>query len=202
MSDPELRPKGTRWVPEFADTISESANILLRRVNDILELAKLENTELDLNIVPFSLSTLVDGIAPQVGALARQAGLAFTVNVPPSLPEICGDAHRVEQILLNLLSNAIRYNREGGMVSLSAARHRSGVEIQVADTGTGIPKKSGERIFEPFYRVPSSPAVHSSSGLGLALAKRLTQAQGGTIGFKSQPGVGTTFSVVLPIASG
>ncbi len=201
MSDPELRPKGTRWVPEFADTISESAKILLRRVNDILELAKLENTELELNILPFSLSALVDGIRPQVGALARQAGLTLTMAVPSDLPEVLGDPHRVEQILLNLLSNAIKYNRPDGTVSVTATRARSGVEIRIIDSGVGIPKKSGERIFEPFYRVPASAAVHSSSGLGLALAKRLTEAQGGTITFKSQVGVGTTFLLVLPVAT-
>lgn len=198
MTDPHLRPGGKAWVSEFGDTISEAANSLLHRVDDILELAKLESTEFELHVAPFDLAALVSRIEPQVAALARQSDLTFSASVPSGLPALHADERRVEQILLNLLSNAIKYNRAGGSVTLEAAPDRGGVVLRVSDTGVGIERKNAKRVFEPFYRVAGAPTRHSSSGLGLALAKRLAEAQGGSISFTSKPGVGTTFSVVLP----
>jgi signal transduction histidine kinase len=200
MADPALRPKGARWPVEFAETISDSAHILLRRVNDILELAKLQATDLDLEVAPFDLRTLVERIRSQVGALARQADLTFTVDVASDVDRVLADEQRVEQVLLNLLSNAVKYNRPQGRVELIARAHDDGVEILVVDSGAGIAPDVGDRVFEPFYQVKSdaSPARWSSSGLGLAVAKRLVEAQNGTIGYTSVQGEGTTFSLVLP----
>lgn len=200
MGDKELRPRGTVWLGEFADTITESAQILLRRVNDILELAQLDSTGFDLEVSPFALGGLVDRVAPQVAALARQSGLRLVIEVPNDLPLVDGDERRVEQILLNVLSNAIKYNRPDGSVTLTASAADDGVEIRVHDTGVGIPPDSAARVFEPFYRVEGSKDDHASSGLGLALAKRLTEAQSGSIRFTSEVGVGTTFFIHLPTA--
>ena len=144
---------------------------------------------------------LVARLTPQVAALASRSELTFDARVPADLPLVNGDGHRVEQILLNLLSNAIKYNRPGGSVTLSARATGGGIEISVVDTGIGIARSNAQRVFEPFYRADSTPTKHSSSGLGLALAKRLVEGQGGTIGFTSKPGAGTTFRVVLPAAS-
>lgn len=200
MADPQLRPTGKAWVNEFGETITEAATSLLHRVDDILELAKLESTEFELHVQPFDLAALVERLQPQVAALARQAGLVFTAEIPAGLPPVQGDEQRVAQILLNLLSNAVRYNREGGSVTLTAATEKAGVVISVADTGVGIASADAKRIFEPFYRANGSVAKRSASGLGLALAKRLTEAQGGTIAFTSKVGTGTTFRVALPVA--
>jgi signal transduction histidine kinase len=201
MADAEHRPKGTKWLGEFSSTITDSAQILLGRVNDILELASLEHTELELDLRPLEFAKVVERIQPQVAALARQAGVDFSAEVPANLPRVCGDERRVEQVLMNLLSNAVKYNRDGGSVTMTAAASDGFVDLTVADTGVGIPSDIGDRVFEPFYRVEATPVRLASSGLGLALSKRLVEAQGGTIAFTSTPGEGSTFTVRLPAVS-
>jgi signal transduction histidine kinase len=205
MADPTLRPKGRAWPTEFAATITESAQLLLGRVNDILELAKLESTELALDLRPTAAGDAVDGVSGQVSALARRAGLTLDIAVADGLPLILADRDRVEQILLNLLSNAVKYNSDAGIVSLTVRAVAEGVQISVSDTGHGVPPEIGERIFEPFYQVregtDATPPRLSSSGLGLAVTKRLVEAHHGTISFESVLGHGTTFRVVLPTAT-
>jgi signal transduction histidine kinase len=108
----------------------------------------------------------------------------------------------LRQILLNLIDNAVKYTPSGGSVSLGATRRNGSVTVSVTDTGVGIPNDVGERIFDPFFRVPGTKVQRgqASSGLGLALAKRLVEAHGGDIWFESAPDRGTTFNVTLPVA--
>jgi two-component system phosphate regulon sensor histidine kinase PhoR len=104
---------------------------------------------------------------------------------------------------MNLVDNAVKYTPAGGKITLSAVAHDGKVDLSVTDTGPGIPKGIGDRIFEPFYRVPGirTQRGEAATGLGLALTKRLVEAQGGEIGFESKRGRGTTFTVSLPLSS-
>jgi two-component system phosphate regulon sensor histidine kinase PhoR len=122
--------------------------------------------------------------------------------VPPDLPAVRADRQRLREVIVNLVDNAAKYTPEGGSVDLSAAARNGSVVVSVKDTGVGIPPESGEFIFEPFYRVRGTRAQQgqASSGLGLALAKRVVEAQGGTISFESKVGKGTTFTFTLELA--
>lgn len=191
-------------VPEQAgETIKDAARQLLGVVNDILELAQAETGGIEIEIEDVRLRDILDDLQGTIDGLAHGAGLTAIVNVPKGLTPVRADPVRLREIMLNLIDNAVKYTPDGGVVRVEASVTDDAVSISVSDTGVGIPPEAAERIFEPFFRVPSTrpPRGGYSTGLGLALTKRLVDAQHGTIAFSSEPGVGTTFVVTLP-ASG
>jgi signal transduction histidine kinase len=118
---------------------------------------------------------------------------------PPDIPDIHGDGAKLQQVILNLLTNAIKYNRENGEVRVSAIQHDDFIVVSVADTGIGISKENLPHMFEKFFRVADTEGYTQGSGLGLAVAKRIIEGHGGEISVDSEYGVGTTFSFSLPI---
>lgn len=188
-----------RWSDESAATITHSAEQLLGRVNDIIDLAKADSGTIQVLLGDVSLPKVLREMKQTIEGLASANGLAISVDVPARLPRVRADSSRLKQVILNLVDNSVKYTPSGGRVTVEGAAHNGRVEISVADTGVGIPPECGERVFEPFYRVPGvSPSRGEvSSGLGLAMAKRLVEAQGGTIAYSSEPGDGTTFTVKL-----
>ncbi|HEX9697265.1 MAG TPA: sensor histidine kinase [Actinomycetota bacterium] len=197
--DPTLR-KGGKWNNETGSTIRNSAQQLLSLVNDILELARAEASKIDVNLEIVDPHDLLIELRPTIQGLARSGDLKLTLEMPPSLPRIRADRRRLREVLLNLVDNAVKYTPTGGSVRVSAAAESEGLRISVIDTGVGIPKEAGDRIFEPFYRVRGTKTQRgqASSGLGLALSKRLVEVQGGHIGFSSEPGEGSSFVVTMP----
>ncbi|MBV8431257.1 MAG: HAMP domain-containing histidine kinase, partial [Solirubrobacterales bacterium] len=187
LADPSLGPESPEETAEFAGTIQASAHSLLERVNELLDLARSESAGVELDAKAISLAATWAGIAPGVRALARAGELSITDDVSASLPQVQADAGRLRQILLNLTSNAVKYTRPGGRIRVWAREADGVLEVAVSDTGQGIPKRVGERVFEPYYRVKGSRAQggQASSGLGLALTKRLVEAHGGRIWFES-----------------
>ena len=202
MADPAYRKNGAG--PEGAQTIIDSAEQLLFRVNEILELARAESGRIDVSLENVSIPALLGELRPTIEGLASGAGLSLTVDVPPELPDVHADPSHLRSVTLNLVDNAVKYTPAGGKVGIAATVAEGKVEMTVSDDGVGIPSEVGERVFEPFYRVPGtiSQGGQASSGLGLPLAKRLLEAQGGTIAYESAPDEGTTFSVRLPEAAG
>lgn len=201
LSDPAF-PKSDRWQADAGRILQTSGEQLLSLVSDILELAKAEVGRLEVELTQVSLPALVKELKPTIEGLAHAAGLRTKVAVPARLPAVVADRQRLRQVLLNLVDNAVKYTPAGGLVSVSVSLTDDGVEVAVRDTGVGIPPQDAERIFEPFFRVRSNrpQAGQPSSGLGLAVTKRLVEAQGGTIRFTSTPGEGTTFVVTVPVA--
>jgi signal transduction histidine kinase len=201
MLDSSYR-KDARWNAEAGSAIRESGAQLQALITDILELAKAEAGRLDIDLQTIDLREVFSDARPTLDGLARRSGLRSAVSAPGDLPPVRADRARVREIILNLVDNAVKYTPEGGRVSLSAAAHNGVVDVSVADTGVGIPPDAGERVFEPFFRVKGTKAQRgeSSSGLGLSLARRLVEAQGGTIRYESTPGRGTTFTFTLPTA--
>jgi two-component system phosphate regulon sensor histidine kinase PhoR len=175
---------------------------LLDFVNDILEIAKSESGHIDLQLEEVRVDALLRDLRPAVERLAASGDIRASVRVPRKLPAVRGDQARLRQIVLDLVDNAVKYTPAGGTVRLTAADKGDAVEISVADTGVGIPAAETERVFEPFYRVTTTMTQRGqpSSGLGLALVKRLVEAQGGTVRLESSEGAGTTFTVALPRA--
>ncbi|MDP6823745.1 MAG: CHASE domain-containing protein [Dehalococcoidia bacterium] len=174
-----------------------SSDRLKRLVNDILDISRLEGG-IRVDLAPDPLVPLVSELLDNVRGEFESRNLTLQVNVPPGLPEVYADSSRLFQVLMNLTTNAYRYTPEGGKVTLAAQTRGDLIEISVTDTGVGIPDEDKERIFERFVRVESEARKSpGSTGLGLAIAKSLTELQGGVIEMTSDVGVGTTFRVLL-----
>ena len=201
LRDPTFR-KTRDALEELGLTIGDSAEQLLGVVNEILELARAELGGVELHIEELRLDDVIRRLGTTVKGLTSAAGLKFKAEPAKELPPVQADPERLRQILLNLIDNAVKYTPSGGSVSLGATRRNGSVTVSVKDTGVGIPNDVGERIFEPFFRVPGTQVQRgqASSGLGLALTKRLVEAHGGDIWFESAPDRGTTFNVTLPVA--
>lgn len=184
---------------QSATTVKESASQLLSVVNQILELARAEAGQLTLKMTDVPVGELLQGMKPTIDQLAAAAGITATIEVGGQLT-VVADPLRFRHVLLNLIENAVKYTPRGGRVAVQARASDNGVQIAVSDTGVGIPADVLHRVFEPFYRVEGNEAQHgeASSGLGLALAKRLVIAQGGSIRCESTVGKGSTFTVDLP----
>lgn len=190
---------------EYAELIRESAQSLLTILNDILDFSKIEAGRLELEFVEFDLGQLLARVVEPFALQAREKGLMFSWEVKDGVPRLLrGDPTRLRQILVNLLSNALKFTKEG-RVTLTAlkAGEREGRQVllsfAVQDTGIGIPREKLDRLFEQYSQVDGSYArKYGGTGLGLAISRRLVALMGGTIGVESEEGKGSTFTFVLP----
>ena len=180
---------------------------MLRIVQDLLTLSRLDNNRTQWKITHFDLSHILEHIVdvmkktPEVEE--RHHRIEYTVL--GNLPEISGDRERLEQVIVNVMSNSVKYTAENGLVELSARPSSNGknVVIKVKDNGMGIPEEDVPRLFERFYRVEKSRTSDTGgTGLGLAIAKEIVEAHGGNIHITSKLGEGTTVRVVLPVETG
>jgi PAS domain S-box-containing protein len=188
----------------FVRHIEQAGDQLLALVNDVLDLSRIEAGELDLEVVPFELRSLLDAVRAMVQAQADAKDLALWLDVPANVPEqLMGDPLRLRQVLLNLLSNAVKFTPAGGSVTLGAsalaqADHQITLRLGVADTGIGIAPEQHARIFEPFTQADSSITRRfGGTGLGLSIVQRLVAMMGGQLELQSTPGQGSTFALTL-----
>jgi signal transduction histidine kinase/CheY-like chemotaxis protein len=176
-----------------------SANQLLSLINDILDLSKVESGKMSVNIMPFDLAPVVDTCFATVESMVKKGRVRLTKEMPNDLPKVLSDQDKLKQIIINLLSNALKFTEEGE-VKLSAARQDASLNISVSDTGIGIPSDALEYIFDEFRQVDgSSTREHRGTGLGLSITKKLTLLLGGTIDVSSVEGNGSTFTVIFPL---
>jgi signal transduction histidine kinase len=188
--------------PATLEVMLGQAERLGRLIDQLLDLSRLESGEVPLRMEEVSLPSLVDRLFSELEVAPRRA-VRLTNDVPRDLPSLSGDPERIHQVLFNLVDNAIRFTPEGGEVSVSARRENGAVEIAVTDTGSGIPAEHLPRLFERFYRAdPSRSRGDGGTGIGLAIARSVVEAHGGTITAESQPGRGSTFLFDLPVANG
>lgn len=183
---------------EFLEVVSRNTNRLANLINDLLDIQRIESGRIPVQLTPTSLASVVTQVAETFRVQAEQKGLSFTVNVPEDVPPIRADQDRLTQIIANLVSNAVKYTREGGVtISVSAADDR--VEIEVTDTGIGISPADQKRIFEKFYRA-EHPYVREvgGTGLGLPIVRTMVEEHGGELRLESQPGRGSRFIVSFP----
>jgi two-component system phosphate regulon sensor histidine kinase PhoR len=189
----------------FLQRIDVEVDGLTQLVRELLELSRIESGRVQLNRRPVPVADLLERAAYRLRAQASRAGLVLKVEPCPDMPPADADAERVEQVLVNLLHNAIKFTNPGGQISLHAESHPQGVVISVHDTGVGIPPDDLPRIFERFYKVDKSRTGsrdrEAGTGLGLAIAKHIVQAHGGQIWAESIVGQGTTFAFTLPAAT-
>ncbi|GAB4419515.1 MAG: hypothetical protein Kow00106_15740 [Anaerolineae bacterium] len=184
-----------------AQIIHDETARLHRMVESLLDLARLEAGHLELRRQSVALGDLLRGVGESLSVKARDHQLRLELAIPPDLPRVLGDGDRLAQVFTNLLDNAIKHTPAGGSVTLSAAATRDGVTVTVRDTGEGIPPEDLSRIFERFYQVDKSRRrdAESGLGLGLAIARQIVEAHGGTIKASSTVGQGSTFTVWLPL---
>ena len=181
--------------------IKASSMHLLQIVDEILTFTRMEAHEERVRAVEVDLTVLLEEVAALVEPLARERGLALRTHLPSCPVRMRTDPRKVKQVVLNLLSNAVKFT-EQGQVELSALPHGDAAFVRVRDTGVGIPPEHLERIFEPFWQVEQTATrVAEGTGLGLSVARRLARLLGGDVTVESTPGVGTTFTVRLPLAT-
>jgi len=170
-------------------------------VEELLDLNRMESGRALLDIERISPHELVQDSLEPFQVDARDKGIGLTNAVSDDLPEILGDTKRLQHVMSNLLSNALRFTQPGGTVSVSAEAEPGMVRFAVTDTGTGIAASDVNRVFEPFYRVPGQEKP-SGIGLGLAIVNEIIKTHGGSVGVTSEPGKGSTFWFTLPQAAG
>ncbi len=179
--------------------VRDSARHLLALINDVLDISKIEAGQFTVLHEPFDLRASIDKVASIVRPLAEKKGLALRIDLAPDLDSSVGDARRLEQILLNLLNNAVKFT-DKGEIALQAARDGSRLVIAVSDTGIGIRPDDLGNLFLPFRQIDSGLSrKHEGTGLGLAICRRLAELMGGTVQAQSEPGQGSVFTLTLPL---
>jgi two-component system sensor histidine kinase ResE len=163
-----------------------------------LDLARLESGRASFEFKSVNMGELLEECAGVTRLKTNELGLTFNVEIPDKMPPMKVDRDKIKQVVLNLLSNAHKFNRPKGSITLSAKAKLEEVIIVVTDTGWGMSEEEIPFIFEKFYRTTGSDQVTSGTGLGLSIAKRIVDTHGGEINVKSKLGEGTTFTVHLP----
>ena len=194
MRDEVLKP-----TPERFDTIYSEIEHLQHLISDLRTLSRADAGELPLNLVQLDPQELIDRTVTTFKHQAAQKNIEIEAVIESNVPEFKGDEERLAQVLGNLINNAIRHTPKNGAIRLNGRRDNNGIRLSVEDTGEGIPADALPHVFDRFYRVDQARQQNSGeSGLGLAIAKSLIEAHGGTIEVFSQVGFGTRFDIVLP----
>jgi signal transduction histidine kinase len=198
-----LEGETTEQGREFLKTLRQSAAQLARLTEDMVNLQHLERGELPLRMAQVSLLEILTEVVQRYIPLAEAKQQSFEVEVPTHLPAVRADPDKLELIVGNLCSNAVKFTPPGGHIRVSAEDHGNEVRILVADTGPGIPPEARERIFDRFYQVQESlTREHGGLGLGLSIVKGLVELHGGRVWVESEEGKGSTFIVSLPKENG
>lgn len=186
---------------EHIERVLSNGRQLLRLINDALELSRYEAGKMELHPVPVDVSSLITTVVEILEPLAQTKELQIIVNCDRAPSEVLTDCLRLQQILMNLVSNAIRYTKSGSVKLTCQILPNEQWAIAISDTGIGIAKEDQAQIFEPYFRVGATGTyLPDSTGLGLAIVSRLVNLLQGKIELISQPGVGSTFTVILPFA--
>jgi len=185
---------------EYLQDILESGRHLLSLINDILDLSKIEAGRMELELSEFDLPTAIDNAVILVRERASRRGIQLGTTIDKRLGTIGGDERKVKQVLLNLLSNALKFTPEGGRIDVGARLYDHVAEVSVADTGIGIAPADQDAVFEEFRQVGAADKKAEGTGLGLALSRRFIELHGGRIWVKSRLGAGSTFTFTLPLS--
>lgn len=183
---------------QFLQKMETEVEAMVQMVQELLDLARIESGQAALNIEPTDLEPLARGVVERLRPQANRSGLSLEVHFPQGLPPVLADGERIQQVLMNLLHNAIKFTPAGGKVEVSAEFIGEEVIVAVRDTGIGISPQDLPRVFERFYRADRARSG-SGTGLGLAIAKHIVQNHGGRIWAESVEGQGSTFFFALPV---
>ena len=185
----------------FMGVIVSEADRMTRIVKDLLTLSKFDYGKMEMNITRFAFAEAVNNVYKAVALDAQNHGHEFTLDCPEDLPEVNGDRERIEQVVMNVVSNAIKYTADGGRITITAGTSGKSVFVKVSDNGVGIPEKDLPNLFERFYRVDKARSrATGGTGLGLSIAKEILAQHKGDIRIESVYGEGTDVTVTLPAA--
>ncbi|MDY6861435.1 MAG: ATP-binding protein [Thermodesulfobacteriota bacterium] len=184
---------------DFLKIIFSDANRLAKLIDDLLDLSKIESGKLKINLRPFTLKPLIEGVVSDLNSQLQDRSIKVNIDIPENLSGVSGDETAIAQVLFNLIENAIKYNNDGGRITISGEDKGEFVEVSISDTGIGIPQDDLPRIFERFYRVDKSRDRElGGTGLGLSIVKHIVQAHNGEVFARSDPGKGSTFYFTIP----
>ena len=199
LTDPKLGTFNARQ-GELVVTAREDAERLLRILNDLLDLTRLEQGQTGLQLEEVAPAELIEKAVAQMQEATRAKNVSLQRAVESDLPKVKVDVQRFSHVFSNLISNALKYSPPSGTISLRATQlDNQSVQFSVADQGPGVPDEYQRRVFERFFRVPGQPKT--GAGLGLSIAREIVLAHGGRIGVRSEPGHGSDFFFVLPCGS-
>lgn len=167
-------------------------------LDDLLDVSRLESGTFAIEHAPVSPRALAESMDRLFDARAAEKEIAWELRIEPRLPDVQGDPRRLEQVLSNVIGNALKFTPRGGRITLTCRSTPGGVEFAVADSGCGIAPENLEHLFDRFWK--ADPASHSGAGLGLAIARGIVEAHGGRIWAESEPGVGTCLRMEIPVA--
>jgi signal transduction histidine kinase len=185
-------------VPDL-QKIAGAAKHQLSLINDILDLSKIEAGRMELEVADFDLASGIDNALTLVRERATRRGIALARAIGDHVGVIQGDERKIKQVLLNVLSNALKFTPEGGRIDVGVSVNEGLVEVSVSDTGVGIAPEDQEAVFEEFRQVGTADKKAEGTGLGLALCRRFVELHGGRIWVKSQQGQGSVFTFTIPI---
>ncbi|MBI3317947.1 MAG: GAF domain-containing protein [Candidatus Omnitrophica bacterium] len=189
----------SREQSERLEKINRHTDYLSNLISDLLDIARIESGRVGMTIQPISLPRLLDNVADLLGPQLKEKDLTLKVDLPQNLPNIRADESRLQRVLVNLLSNAIRFTPQKGLITVRGTRKPDLLQIEVIDTGIGIPPEDLSKLFTEFFRADNPiNRERKGTGLGLILVKRIVEAHGGQIRVTSQVGKGSTFSFTLP----
>lgn len=187
---------------EFLSIVKENSDRLVELINDMLDISRIESGRIVLKVQPLDLAERIDGAVNTFRAVLDQQGRKINVELPDDLPKAAGDPDRIGQVLINFISNAIKYSPAGGDVDVRAFGVDEAVRVAITDHGIGIAPEDQARLFTKFYRVDSSLTREiGGTGLGLSICKSIIELLGGRVGVESEPDAGSTFWFELPLAS-
>jgi signal transduction histidine kinase len=195
LADPKIHA-------EYLDTIVNESERLTRLLNNVLDFSRIERGQKTYQMQSTPLTDVIDACVHTMQYPLAEQGFRLRVSIAEGIPPIEADRDALEQAILNLLANAMKYSGKSRDIDLRVSRQNGNAVIQVADYGIGIPAKEHQRIFEKFYRAPGPEnRAIPGTGLGLALVDHIAKAHGGNVDVASSPGQGSTFSIRLPISA-
>ena len=184
---------------ELIKTIQRETERLSTLTTEFLDISRLESGRIQFKREPFALPELLAECLEVVRHQAQARGLGLELKLAPDVSLVVTDRGKIKQVVLNLLTNAVKYNRDDGRITLAAQTTADGYfRVSVTDTGRGIPPEAMKNMFQKFYRVPETEGTATGTGLGLSLAKKIVELLGGEMGIESTYGVGSTFWFTLP----
>ncbi|MBP7726740.1 MAG: HAMP domain-containing protein [Candidatus Bipolaricaulis sp.] len=186
--------------PENLSALKDKVHLTARLIEDLQQLALADMGRLSLRQEPFPLEPVIADIAAMIGPQLEDGGIQLALDLPPDLPPAAGDRQRIQQVLLNLMANALRHTPAGGEILVTARTDGSEIEVSVCDTGPGISPEDAAHLFARFYRGREERAAGTGTGLGLSVAKAIVEAHGGRIWAENRPTGGACFHFTLPRA--
>jgi signal transduction histidine kinase len=187
---------------DFMRRINANGEFMLKLIDNLLDVAKIESGRLDLELATGDLYGLIEENLTMNRLLAEKKGIRLDFAPECGMPLFRFDRDKVEQVLNNLISNALKFSAPGTAVTVQASRMNGTVVVSVRDQGQGIPAEELDKLFKPFGRTTvRSTAGEKSTGLGLAISRRIVEGHGGRIWAESEPGKGSTFSFALPVSA-